>query len=168
MATLAQHIVLPSRVRTVVLDSALPRPRGTPRSRSGMCAPPAWPAKDPSDVLDYAFDIAPALCGNLGDAVTTLDVMIEPSNPGDLSLASAAADGLRCVLWLQGGQAGTVYTVTLKIGTQNGRVLARSVRLPVVALSNALPNTTTSANALLTETGEPLLTELGQPIVTGG
>jgi len=165
MATPAQHVVLPSRVRTVVLDGPLPRPRGTPAGRSGRCTMPAWPAKDPADVLDYAFDIAPALCGNLGDAIATLDVGIDPGNPGDLSLASAAADGLRCVLWLQGGQPGTVYTVTLRIGTQNGRVLARSVRLPVIAFASS--DAITPADALVTESGAPLLTDLGQPIETG-
>lgn len=163
MATPAQHVILPSRVRTIVLDGALPRPRGAPTAGPGQCRLPAWPTKDPADVLDYAFDIAPALCGNPGDAIATLDVTIEPSNPGDLSLASAAADGLRCVLWLQGGRPGTNYTVTLKVGTQNGRVLARSVILPVVGLSNAV----TTPEALLTETGAPLLDELGQPINTG-
>ncbi len=163
MATPAQHLVLPSRVRTIVLDGPLPRPRGTPPSISCQPLTPSWPAKDPADVLDYAFDIAPALCGNPGDAIATLDVAIAPSNPGDLSLASAAADGLRCVLWLQAGQPGTVYTVTLKIGTQNGRVLARSVLLPVIALSNSV----VPADSLLTDTGAPLVDSLGEPIETG-
>ena len=163
MATPAQHLVLPTRVRTIVLDGPLPRPRGTPPLVSGQPCLPAWPAKDPADVLDYAFDIAPVLCGNPGDAVATLDVSITPSNPGDLSLASAAADGLRCVLWLQAGQPGTVYTVTLRIGTQNGRVLARSVMLPVIALSNAI----TPPNELLINGGAPLLDGSGNPIETG-
>lgn len=163
MATPAQRLTLPSRARTIVLDGLLPRPRGTSPTRSGQRTLPAWPAKDPADVLDYAFDIAPALCGNSGDAVATLDVAIDPGSPGDLSLASAAADGLRCVLWLRGGQPGTVYTVTLKIGTQNGRVLARSVLLPVTALANSI----TPADALLTDSGEPLLDDHGEPIETG-
>lgn len=163
MATPAQHLVLPSRVRTIVLDGLLPRPRGTPVLPLGQYCLPAWPAKDPADVLDYAFDIAPALCGNAGDAVATLDVAINPGNPGDLSLASAAADGLRCVLWLKGGQPGTVYTVTLKIGTQNGRILARSVRLPVLALANGVA----PPDALLTDTGAPLVDSLGEPIEVG-
>ncbi len=160
MATTATHVWRPSGARVLVVDGFIPGPRGMP---AHAAAPPTWPAKDPADVLDYAFDIAPALCGNPGDAVATLDVGITPSNPGDLSLASAAADGLRCVLWLQAGQAGTVYTVTLKIGTQNGRVLARSVLLPVIALSN----TVVPADSLLTDTGAPLVDSLGEPIETG-
>ena len=163
MATPAHHIVLPSRVRTIVLDGPLPRPRGMPLLKSGQPSLPTWPAKDPTDVLDYAFDIAPMLSGNPGDSIATLDVAIAPSNPGDLSLASAAVDGLRCVLWLQGGQSGTAYTVTLKIGTQNGRVVARSVMLPVIALANSA----TPPDALLTSSGTPLLDSLGEPIEIG-
>ncbi len=160
MATSAQHLMLPSCARTVVLTGALPCPRGMPASAMPL---PAWPAKDPGDVLDYQFDISPALVGARGDAITTLDVAILPANPGDLALASAAADGARCVLWLSGGQAGTVYTVTLTIGTQGGRVLARSVLLPVVALANlAVP-----ADTLLTDLGQPLLDAVGEPIEAG-
>lgn len=163
MGTPAQHIALPSRARTIVLDGPLPRPRGLPPLISGQPALPAWPAKDPRDVLDYAFDIAPLLCGNPGDSISTLDVAIAPSKPGDLSLASAAADGLRCVLWLKGGQSGTTYTVTLKIGTQNGRVVARSVMLPVITLASS----TTTPDSLLTSSGDPLLDNLGEPIEIG-
>lgn len=164
MATQVQHVLLPSSARTIVLDGGLPRPRGVPPAISGRQSSPCWPAKDPSDILDYAFDITPALSGNPSDAVSTLDVSIEPGNPGDLSLASAAADGLRCVLWLQNGIAGTVYTVTLKIGTQNGRILARSVLLPVVALAS----TAAAPDLLVTETGAVLVDNMGNPIALGG
>lgn len=163
MATLAQHIALPSRARTIVLDGPMPRPRGMPPLTSGQALLPTWPAKDPADVLDYAFDIAPMLCGNPGDSIATLDVAITPSNPGDLGLASAAVDGLRCVLWLNGGQSGTTYTVTLKVGTQNGRVVARSVMLPVIALANSAA----PPDALLISSGMPLVDSLGEPIETG-
>ena len=53
----------------------------------------SWPAKDPGDVLDYAFDISPALAGNDRDTIATIDVTIQPSATGDLTLASSAADG---------------------------------------------------------------------------
>lgn len=143
----------PSAVRVVTLEATVPTARGTPAP-----TPLAWPAKDPDDVLDYQFDIAPALTGI--DAVATLDVAIEPSEPGDLALASAAADGARCVLWLVGGQAGTTYTVTLRVGTQAGRMLSRSVRLPVLALS--VPPST--RDTLLTEEGRPLTDQFGHPL----
>ena len=160
MATNAVHLYKPSAARVLVLDGFVPRPRGAP-----AVVPPllAWPAKDPADVLDYQFDIAPALSGNDGDAVATLDVTISPANPGDLSLASAAADGARAVLWLAGGQVGTTYSVTLTIGTQAGRVLSRSVLLPVLALTSkpAVPE------VLQTEAGSELVDEFGNPLLLG-
>ena len=160
MGTTANHVWRPSVARVLVVDGFVPGPRGVPVR---MLAIPAWPAKDPADVLDYQFDIAPALTGNDGDAVATLDVAISPANPGDLSLASAAADGARAVVWLQGGQAGTTYTVTLTIGTQAGRTLSRSVLLPVVALSTAVA----AAEVLTTDLGSTLTDGSGNAILLG-
>ena len=160
MATNAVHLYKPSVARVLVLDGFVPTPRGTPAAAVAL---PAWPAKDPADVLDYQFDITPALSGNDGDAVATLDVAISPANPGDLSLASAAADGARAVLWLAGGQVGTTYSVTLTIGTQGGRTLSRSVLLPVLALTSA-PSV---VGALQTETGSELLDGFGDPLLLG-
>lgn len=161
MATTANHVWRPSASRVLVVDGFVPGPRGVPVS---VLATPAWPAKDPADVLDYQFDIAPALTGNRGDGVATLDVAISPANPGDLSLASAAADGARAVLWLQGGQAGTTYTVTLTLGTQAGRTLSRSVLLPVVALAAAAP----TAGTLTTDNGAALTDGSGNALLLGG
>ena len=107
-------------------------PRG-----SGAAAPPPlnWPTKDPGDILDYILDISPAIVGNDGDGIATAAVSFTPSSPGDLELQSTTADGSRIILWLSGGQAGTVYTITFVITTINGRSLQRSVLLPVLLLS---------------------------------
>ncbi len=150
----------PSVARTITLDAFVPVPRG---STPSVPATPSWPLKDPADVLDYQFDIAPALIANDGDAIATLDITIFPANPGDLALTSAAADGSRAVLWLGAGQPGTTYTVTLTIGTQAGRTIARSVLLPVAALSTA----PTTVNGLVTDTGAALVDQNGNPILTG-
>lgn len=160
MSTTANHVWKPSVARVVVVDGFVPGPRGVPVMVS---ATPSWPAKDPADVLDYQFDIAPALTGNAGDAVVTLDVSITPANPGDLSLASAAADGSRAVVWLQGGLAGTTYTVTLTIGTQAGRTLSRSVLLPVRALATPAP----TADTLTTNNGATLTDASGNALLLG-
>src|SRR5947209_7556406 len=146
MPTTAAHVWRPSAARTITLDAFVPVPRGTAAT---LPAPLSWPLKDPGDLLDYQFDIAPALIGNDGDAISTLDIEINPSCPGDLALASAAADGSRAVIWLSGGEPGTIYTVTLKIGTQAGRTFARSALLPVAALAGSVQ----PATALQTETG---------------
>ena len=92
---------------------------------SPAVAPPLlnWPTKDPGDTLDYEVDISPALIGNDGGSIATLDVSVSPDNPGDLSVASMTADGTRCVFWLTEGQNGTIYTVTIIVGTANGRTI---------------------------------------------
>ena len=174
MATNASHLYKPSAARMLVLDGFVPGPRGSQANPLSAIPLPSWPAKDPADVLDYQFDISPALSGNDGDAIATLDVGINPSNPGDLALASAAADGARAVLWLGGGAAGTIYSVTLTVGTQAGRTLSRSVLLPVLALSAATGSVSLgtgagmgSTGALTTDTGGVLVDESGNPLLLG-
>ena len=157
MPTPATHVWRPSAARTITLDTFVPVPRGTTAQPPALAS---WPLKDPVDVLDYQFDIAPALVSNDGDAIATLDVAIEPANPGDLTLTSCTADGSKATLWLSGGQSGTIYNLTLTISTQSGRVIARSVLLPVMSLAFP-PNST---NALLTEAGTSLTDQDGDPI----
>jgi hypothetical protein len=159
MPTPATHVWKPSNARTVVLDSFIPVPRGS----TALAPPPLnWPAKDPADVLDYQFDISPALVGNDGDAIATLDVTIEPANPGDLVLNSATTDGALAIVWLSGGQAGTIYTVNLVITTVNGRTINRTILLPVLYLSvPPIP-----PNALITDTGVVLTDQNGNPVLT--
>ena len=159
MTTPATHVWKPSSARIVVLDSFVPVPRGS----TAVAPPPLnWPAKDPSDVLDYEFDIAPAVVGNDGDSIATLDVEVAPSNPGDLTVNSATTDGTKAVLWLSAGQSGTVYTVTLLITTVNGRALQRSVLLPVLSLSSP----PVPMNALDTDEGGALTDQSGNPVLT--
>ncbi len=160
MATTASHVWRPSASRLQVIDGFVPGPRGVP------ARPPAvlkWPAKDPADVLDYQFDIGPVLSGNDGDAISTLDVTITPSGSSDLSLLSAAADGSRAVLWLQGGHVNTVYTVTITISTEAGRAITRSILLPVVAYVS----TGGSSAILILEDGTSLVDADGNALVLG-
>jgi hypothetical protein len=159
MATPAIHISKPSNARTVLLDAFIPVPRG-----STAIAPPLlnWPTKDPNDILDYQLNISPALIGNEGDAIATLDVAIYPDNPGDLTLSQVQADGHSAVLWLSGGQAGTVYTITVLISTINGRALQRSILLPVLFLS--VPPV--PINAIDIASGVVLTDQNGNPVLT--
>lgn len=159
MATPAIHVSKPSTARTVVLDAFIPVPRGS----TAVAPPPLnWPTKDPSDVLDYQFNMSPALIGNEGDSIATLDVFISPDNPGDLTLGQAQADGPSAVLWLSGGQSGTVYTITILLSTINGRTLQRSILLPVLALSTP----PSPIGAIDTSSGVPLTDQDGNPILT--
>lgn len=161
MPTPANHVWKPSVARLVVIDSFIPVARGTVAMAP---SPLNWPAKDPGDVLDYILDIAPAITGNDGDSVATLDVAISPSAPGDVTIQSSTTDGTRIILWLAGGQAGTVYTITFSITTTNGRSLQRSILLPVLLLSVPV----ISSNALLTADGAPLIDQNGNPVLGAG
>jgi len=159
MSTPAAHVWRPSCARVVKLDGFVLVPRGTPAAAPALAS---WPIKDPADVLDYQFEIAAALAGNAGDGISSLDVAIAPNSPGDLVLDSCMADGTAAVLWLSGGQSGTIYTVTLTISTTNGRTLSRSVLLPVLSLADP----PVSPDALLTDSGAPLTDQNGNPILT--
>lgn len=157
MSTAATHVSVPSAARTITLDAFVPVPRGVSPTQP---ATPSWPLKDPADILDYQFDIAPALIGNDGDAISTLDVTITPANTGDLTVVSIAADGKRAVLWLSGGISGTAYTIAITVGTVAGRTIARSILLPVTSLTTSQP----TATVLLTSSGTPLVDQNGNPI----
>lgn len=158
MATAASHIWRPSASRVLLIDGFVPGPRGYSNHPAATLR---WPAKDPADILDYQFDIAPALAGNDGDAISTIDVLITPANDGDLALVSSAADGTRAVLWFQGGMPSIVYNVTVMIGTETGRLISRSVLLPVITLASQqasdLPLTTEGGAVLVDSDGNALI-----------
>jgi hypothetical protein len=159
MSTLASHVWKPSSARLVTIDSFIPVARG-----SIAIAPPPlnWPAKDPGDILDYILDIGPAIIGNDGDGIATLDVSFSPSNPGDIVVQSKTTDGSRVILWLAGGQSGTLYTITINISTINGRSLQRTVLLPVLLLSvPVIP-----ATALIISSGLFLTDQNGNPVLS--
>ncbi len=158
MTTPASPIWKPSSARIIPLDAFVPAPRGF-----NAAAPPPlnWPSKDPKDVLDYQLDIAPALIGNDGDSIATLDVAISPDQPGDLTLDSAHTDGACAVLWLSAGQAGTVYTVTVLISTTNGRTIQRSILLPVLSLSTPAA----LSSAIVTNAGIMITDQNGDPVL---
>ena len=158
MSTPVSHVWKPSGARLVVIDSFVPAPRG-----SGPVSPPLlnWPTKDPGDTLDYEVNISPAMVGNQGDSIATLDATVVPNAPGDLSVLSMASDGPRCIFWFTGGQSGIIYTVTLIVVTSSGRTVQRSVLLPVLYLSNPpIPS-----DALEAAAGTVVTDQNGNPIL---
>ena len=158
MASAASYVWRPSTARVALLDTFVPVPRG---GNSGPALPLTWAAKDPGDVLDYTIDFSPAFVGNPGDTIADLDVSISPSQPGDLTVNRASADGTSAVLWLGGGQAGTTYTVTISVVANSGRALSRSVLLPVILLAA----TPAPIAAIQTDTGAVLTDQNGNPVI---
>jgi hypothetical protein len=158
--TSSAHVYRPSTARLVVLDGFVPVPRGA------VAAPPvmlSWPVKDPNDVLDYAVDVSAAVAGDDGDAIADVTVSSTPNASGDLVLNSVSMDGTQVITWCSAGISGTIYTVVLAITLASGRMVSRSIALPVYSLSGASP---TSA-VLVTDTGQELTDQAGNPIVVG-
>lgn len=141
-------------VRVAIVGGFDPPPRGFP-----TFAPPAlaWPAKDPADTLDYTLDLSLALAGDTSDSVADVDVQIAPSEAGGVSLVKTTADGAQAIIWLTGGFAGTVYSVSVIVRTMSGRVVSRSVLLPVDSLTQ-LP---VPAMALTDQNGNPITDQSG-------
>ncbi len=160
MPTIAQHVWRPSGARRAVLDGFVPVPRGTIPTTP---APLVWPVKDPADVLDYELDISAALLANRGDGIATIDVVVTPDATGDLVLNSTGADGAIAVMWFSAGQVGTVYTVQVTIGTNDGRTISRAVLLPVQSLASVI----SPATALTSDTGAVVTDQNGNPILIG-
>jgi hypothetical protein len=159
MSTPVNHLWRPSNARYLQIDGFVSTPRG-PRIPPPQAL--VWPAKDPSDTLDYVFDISPALTANPGDSISTLDVQISPRNPGDLVVTSVSADGPRAVLWFSAGRPQVSYNITIAITTAAGRALTRSVVLPVMPLALMVP----PLSALTTPGGEALTDPTGIPLTT--
>lgn len=158
MATLVSHVWKPSRARSITIDNFVPVPRGSTATAPTLLS---WPSKDPGDVLDYQLDIEPALIGNEGDTIDSVDIEIDPSQPGDLSLNNVAADGYKIVIWLSSGQSGITYNIRVITILASGRTLQRTILLPVVALSSpSIP-----LNSIETTTQDPLTDQNGNPIV---
>ncbi len=157
MGTQATYTWIPSNARVVTVEGYGAIPRGTPPA---LLRPMAWPAKDPGDTLDFVLDISEAIAGNEGDAIATLDVAISPNNAGDLLLDSSSADGDLAIMWFSQGVAGTVYAVTVTVCTNSGRIIGRTINLPVVALATP----PVSGEALTDQTGAPITDQLDEPI----
>ena len=151
----------PSSARSVALDGLLPLPRGVLPTD---LPPLVWPSKDPGDVLDYSLDISAALAGDATDQVVTVAVATQPSGgASDLQVGRVVASGASAVVWLSSGVAGTIYAVQMAVGTLKGRLIGRTVLLPVQQLATAPP----PSNPLTTDAGNIVTDQNGNPILVG-
>lgn len=87
-----------------------------------------WPDKDPSDVLDYTIDWTAELnAPSPPDAIAS----VVWSVPAGITQGATLQAGPRTTIWLSGGTAGTDYTITCRITTDQGRVIERSRKIRV-------------------------------------
>jgi hypothetical protein len=157
--TAPSRIWQPSSARRIFLDGFLPLPRGTVPAAPTLFA---WPAKDPGDTLDYEIDICQALAGNDADSVTSVTVAVSPVDT--LVVGAATGAGTVAVLWLSGGEAGTTYAVQVVMTTVTGRILARTVLLPVQSLAPPVVPVPTSSS-LSALSGVSITDAAGDPIL---
>jgi hypothetical protein len=82
--------------------------------------------RDPSSVLDYAFDWTAWLTG--GDTITSHTVTAD--DPA-LTVDSTDATGTVITAWLSGGVVGSTYAITCHITTTQGRTDDRTITVRV-------------------------------------
>lgn len=82
------------------------------------------PAKDPTAILDYAFDFTAWLATN--ETITSATVTV----PTGITLYQPASPSNGVVtFWLSGGSAGNSYLIECEIQTNQGRTDSRSFAL---------------------------------------
>ena len=92
--------------------------------------------QDPSDNLDYSNDWgsenqrADDRWLDAGETIFSSTWAVSPSGL-NTSLPSVVNNGTTSVIWLSGGVANRIYTVTNRITTTDGRIAERSFTLTV-------------------------------------
>lgn len=81
--------------------------------------------KDPDDVLDYSFDWSLWLATN--ETISTSTWILSPG----ITQNSATNTTLISTVWLSGGTAGTPYSVTNRITTNQARTVDRTMTIRV-------------------------------------
>ena len=81
--------------------------------------------KDPDDVLDYAFDWSSWLATN--ETISTSTWILSPG----ITQNSATNTNTVATVWLSSGVAGTPYSVTNRVVTNQGRTVDRTMTIRV-------------------------------------
>lgn len=84
-----------------------------------------WPAKDPLEVLDFAWTVPL----DSGDTIASRTASV---SAGSITIDSSAVSGSSVVLWISGGAADEVALVSLTATTTNGRTFREAASLPVI------------------------------------
>ncbi len=88
--------------------------------------------KSPREILDHTIDWSDVLVG-LGDAIKDFNVTV----PGDLVVWQSNFTELDTTVFLNGGTAGSNYTVTHTIWTFGGRVFQRAIKVRCIQKEGA-------------------------------
>jgi hypothetical protein len=84
--------------------------------------------KDPSDKLDYVVDFSNLL------TPTDIILLVQITTSGSASVSSYTVDGKKVVVFVEGGTVGQSSTISVKVTTNEGRVVERSFRVLTVEM----------------------------------
>lgn len=94
--------------------------------------------KSPNAVLDYPFNwaaaapVGPWLDLAAGETIVSKTIVVTTGITVQSSPLTPPGAGTVVTVWLVGGTAGTVYTVTCQVVTSAGRTDERSIKVNVV------------------------------------
>jgi hypothetical protein len=86
----------------------------------------SWPAKDPDEELDYQVDWTLRLAA--GETIATSTFILAE---GDVVLGDTNITGAFTTVWISGGTAGGVNTITNRITTSASRTYDKSAKLRI-------------------------------------
>ena len=82
--------------------------------------------KDPDAILDYKFDWSSWL--STGDSISTYAMTV----PAGLTQTTSTFDSDSVTVWLSGGSAGSIYSVSCLINTNASRIDERTIRMHIM------------------------------------
>jgi len=91
---------------------------------------PVFPAKDPSGVLDYAFEWNDSRYGpwlQTDEVISASDWVVDVG----ITLVSSGISGSQTFAFISGGTVGKSYRITNTITTSDGRTTSRSAYIPI-------------------------------------
>jgi hypothetical protein len=86
----------------------------------------SWPSKDPNEVLDYQFDWTDRLVTS--ETITTSTFIVAE---GSVTTSNPSILAGFTTVWIAGGVAGEVNTITNRIVTNQGRTYDESAKLRI-------------------------------------
>jgi hypothetical protein len=87
--------------------------------------------KDPDAVLDYSIDWGAEYLG--GDLVADSSWVVDPDEPGGVTIAGSDFDATTTTVKAVGGLSGRIYKLVNHVTLESGRVDSRSIVLRVEA-----------------------------------
>jgi hypothetical protein len=95
--------------------------------------PMVWPAKEPTDVLDFTVDLSAWLADGGNDLLELVTVTPPSTTPGDIAVNVLNVGGATVTCWLIAGQGGATYPMEFSVATQQGRTANFDVVLAVLS-----------------------------------